>query len=393
MALNKRLILAHTLISILSCTTSSSAARPPTVAFALQQRRRSFPARRNLDWGRLLEPTTHESSTWLHAISRNRHFWTLTHSKTRMSSQTTEAAESTEGTITQHSPDRPQLVLSVQNHLRHNTDGTNNSDETTTEIQLVLASASPRRREILDMMGLQSRYVVIPSPLNESHIQNKLRKNNHVDPILYTRILAEQKAYAVAYDLLSQQQSISSELSNKDSTNDSLHPTATRLILGSDTVVAITDDSTNITTLLEKPIDTKDAIRMLQQLQNRSHIVYTGLAIVQYTPLPPPTSSLPQIQETITDGDGYYQDNLRYSIQLVHSFVEMATVYISAMNELDIESYVATQEPMDKAGAYGIQGIGGQMVTRIDGDFFTVCMCYCSARNVVVWLSFFSRLH
>ena len=289
--------------------------------------------------------------------------------------QATTSSESKDAIIAQSSPRRPELVLSVKDYLQYNSDSNNdttNGDSAPAKIQLVLASASPRRREILDMMGLKGQYLVIPSPLNETQIQIKLCQNDQVDPILYTRTLAEQKAYAVAYDLLSRH-SISSEPSRKAET--------TRLILGSDTVVAITDDITNVTTLLEKPMDTNDAIRMLQQLQNRSHVVYTGVAVVRYTP------PLPQIQETLIDdavhnvNDGYYQDNLSSSIQLVHSFVETATVFVSAMNEIDIESYVATQEPMDKAGAYGIQGIGGQMVAKIDGDFFTVS-------NVCMYISF-----
>ena len=290
-------------------------------------------------------------------------------------SQPTATTESTCDTMNQVRPDRPELVLSVKDYLQNDaasSDDTNNADNrAATKIQLVLASASPRRREILNMMGLQSQYIVIPSPLNETQIQLQLRQTNQIDPIRYTRTLAEQKAYAVAYDLLSQQSVSTSEL---------YHPPTTRLILGSDTVVAITDECTNTTTLLEKPIDSNDAIRMLQQLQNRSHIVYTGVALVRFTPSSS-SSSLERQDEAISDNEdaavpdvqvGYFQDNQLRTIQLVQSFVETATVHISAMNNVDIAAYVATQEPMDKAGAYGIQGIGGQLVTKIDGDFFTV---------------------
>jgi septum formation protein len=390
--MQQRLILAYTLIHIIGRTGFISTKLPHTAdsvaAAALQQQqqqqRQFIPPRSSHFWKRPPTPVTQASSIYLYVSSQKDCLWTVSQSRTRMMNQATVASESTQDTITQRSPlTRPELVLSIKHYLQCNTDysndaknDTNNSNSNsngTANIQLVLASASPRRREILDMMGLPGQYVVIPSPLNETQVQIQLRKqqNNHIDPIQYTRTLAEQKAYAVAYDLLSQHRN-----------NNRPQPT-TQLILGSDTVVAITNDRTNITTLLEKPSDAKDAVRMLQQLQNKSHVVYTGVAIVRYTPAPlsSTASSLTQEKSFTTDDnipninrDGYYQDTdrLSSSIQLVQSFVETATVHISAMNEIDIAAYVATQEPMDKAGAYGIQGVGGQIVTKIDGDFFTV---------------------
>ena len=385
--LHYKRFMVYMLISILGCIIFSPAKIHHSVAsvaaFTLQQQQQypsQVPARCNLCWKRpslvlLHPPTPRQSIISLYVISHNRHFWSLTHLATRMMSQPTATTESTSDTMNQVRPDRPELVLSVKDYLQNDaasSDDTNNADNrAATKIQLVLASASPRRREILNMMGLQSQYIVIPSPLNETQIQLQLRQTNQIDPIRYTRTLAEQKAYAVAYDLLSQQSVSTSEL---------YHPPTTRLILGSDTVVAITDECTNTTTLLEKPIDSYDAIRMLQQLQNRSHIVYTGVALVRFTPSSS-SSSLERQDEAISDNEdvavpdvqvGYFQDNQLRTIQLVQSFVETATVHISAMNDVDIAAYVATQEPMDKAGAYGIQGIGGQLVTKIDGDFFTV---------------------
>jgi hypothetical protein len=78
------------------------------------------------------------------------------------------------------------------------------------------------------------------------------------------------------------------------------------------------------------------------------------------------------------------ETDARRNVRLVQSFVETATVHISHLTEIDIQSYVATGEPMDKAGAYGIQGMGGQIVSSMEGDFFTVRFfiryvgrCYC----------------
>lgn len=364
--LQKQLIFIQLLLfsSLGSTTSTSTSSTIPTsflkiAALALQQQR-NYNIRSTVL--QLPVPTSLHHSLCRSTFSRCRYYRTSTPSRTRTMSHATLKQGSIDDSVTQLRSQRPELVLSVQDYIQEynadtNSDKSDVDDDATAKIKLVLASASPRRREILDMMGLQNRYVVIPSPLDETQLQNKLRSSDHLDPYLYTRTLAEQKAYAVAYDMLSQP-TVPSERNE-------------RLILGSDTVVAITDTSTNSsTTILEKPIDTNDAIRMLQQLQNRTHMVYTGVAIVRYTPLVSSTESVTTLPDVVADG--YFRDHPHNTIQLVQSFVETAKVHISAMNDIDIKSYVATTEPMDKAGAYGIQGIGGQIVTKIDGDFFTV---------------------
>ena len=186
------------------------------------------------------------------------------------------------------------------------------------EIRLILASQSPRRWEILDMMGLKDRYSVQPSPLDESAQQTKLRAEK-THPTDYTRILAEEKAKAVAMALGATEV-----------------PT---LVLGSDTIVDQDD------CILEKPKDADDASRMLNQLSGRQHYVHTGVALY------------------LVKGD---------SVKLCCSWTEAAVVQFAPLTSDDIEAYIATGEPMDKAGSYGIQGIGGQFVQNIEGDFFTV---------------------
>jgi septum formation protein len=366
LTLQKHLVLVHMFVSLLGTTFKSSTLTISFIsisAFTVQQQHQQ----RNHNFKSVVarqSSTLLEHSSCLPAFYRCRYFWTPTPSTTKIMIHSTQKEECIDGSDTQLQRRRPELVLSLKDYIQEYNAATNSdrndSEDSTAKIKLVLASASPRRREILDMMGLQNRYEVIPSPLDETQLQNKLRSSDHLDPYLYTRTLAEQKAYAVAYAMLSQQ-SVSSERNQ-------------RLILGSDTVVAITDDGTNVSTVLEKPVDTNDAIRMLQQLQNRTHIVYTGVAIVRFTPLVSTIDSASTIPKDVTDAvhDGYYRDNPIYAIQLVQSFVETAIVHISALNDIDIKSYVATNEPMDKAGAYGIQGIGGQIVTKVDGDFFTV---------------------
>lgn len=105
-------------------------------------------------------------------------------------------------------------------------------------------------------------------------------------------------------------------------------------VIGSDTVVVIDGD------VLGKPRDADDAVRMLMRLQGREHIVATGIA-------------------------------LAYAGR-VHSTVEQVRVRFRSFGEATAARYVQTGEPMDKAGAYGIQGYGATLVERIDGDYFAV---------------------
>jgi len=190
--------------------------------------------------------------------------------------------------------------------------------------RLVLASQSPRRREILDMMGLAGRFDATPSPLDESAVQSRLRSQPTVDPLVYTQTLAEEKARALAetLDPPSDQKAI--------------------LVLGSDTIVDLEG------VILEKPVDQEDAIQTVGRLSGRQHYVHTGVAIYAVCPGSPATCTK------------------------VVSFVDTATVTFAKLSTSDIEAYVKTGEPMDKAGSYGIQGVGGQLVERVEGDFFTV---------------------
>jgi septum formation protein len=107
-----------------------------------------------------------------------------------------------------------------------------------------------------------------------------------------------------------------------------------RLVLGADTTVIVRDE------VLEKPVDEADALRMLGKLQGRTHQVVTSVALVQ--------------------GDR------------LHQATDVTNVSFRRMTEDFLRAYVATGEPMDKAGAYGIQGYGAALVERIEGDFFSV---------------------
>lgn len=162
---------------------------------------------------------------------------------------------------------------------------------------LTLASSSPRRRQLLEMLGLP--VVVRPSHIPEVHRPGEA-------PEAYVARLAREKASNVAGDW----------------------------VLGADTTVVLDHQ------LLEKPVDDEDAVRMLSLLQGRTHEVMTAVALV-------------------TGG-------------IVRDRIDVTRVTFRPMPERLLRSYVATGEPMDKAGAYGIQGYGAALVERIDGDFFSV---------------------
>jgi septum formation protein len=167
-------------------------------------------------------------------------------------------------------------------------------------LRVVLASASPRRRELLTLIGIP--HEVRPADVNEDIHEGEA-------PAVYAERLARAKA---------------STASTEDDT----------LTIGSDTIVVIDD------VVLGKPRDREDAARMLRTLSGRTHTVYTAVAVRR--------------------GDQ------------VASAVEHVAVTFRPLDDDTIASYIATGEPMDKAGAYGIQGFGATIVRRIDGDYFAV---------------------
>ena len=177
---------------------------------------------------------------------------------------------------------------------------------------LVLASASPRRQEILRNAGL--RFVVHPTDIPEVPHPGEA-------PREFAERMAKEKALAVFRQ----------------------RPSDT--ILGADTVVVIDEQ------ILGKPENQADAARMLRLLSGRSHIVITGVGLIG---LQPKTGN--------SKPDTSFQD--------VRS--EMTLVTMDSLSDDDIRSYIATDEPMDKAGAYAIQGIASRWISRIEGDYFNV---------------------
>lgn len=189
--------------------------------------------------------------------------------------------------------------------------------------RIVLASGSPRRKQILENIGLKVE--AVPSTFEENLDKNKL------SPFDY-----------VVQTAIGKTQEVAERLFASGSTPD--------LIIGADTVVSQDQN------IFEKPKDKEDAVRILSQLSNCSHTVYTGVVLFV-----PSTSSL--LKKGSLALNGTYRCT---------SFVESTVVHMAHLPEDVIKAYIETGEPMDKAGAYGIQAKGGTLVKKIDGDYFNV---------------------
>jgi septum formation protein len=170
-----------------------------------------------------------------------------------------------------------------------------------TALRVILASQSPRRRELLSLVGIA--HDVQPADIDESYLTGE-RPRDHAER------LARGKAETIA----------------------AREPDA--VVIGSDTIVVVDGD------VLGKPADENDAVRMLARLAGRSHTVVTAVAVS-------------------------WRGETR-------SAVEEVGVTFHPLSRREIDDYIATREPMDKAGAYGIQGYGATIVARVDGDYFAV---------------------
>ena len=171
---------------------------------------------------------------------------------------------------------------------------------------LVLASASPRRRELLTQAGFA--FTVAPASINEDF---RLGEN----PLAYVTRLALEKV-----------QSVDAQLDSQDDST---------LVLGADTTVVAPNGE-----VLGKPADAADAARMLRLLSGATHQVITGVAVL--------------------------------SALGVETAAEVTLVSVLTLSDEEIAAYIATGEPMDKAGAYAIQGYAARWIPRIQGCYFNV---------------------
>lgn len=171
---------------------------------------------------------------------------------------------------------------------------------------IVLASASPRRQELLKNAGI--KFVVRPANIDEVQHPGE-------GSVYFAERMARDKARAVR----------------------ALTPES--VVLGADTIVVARDQ------VLGKPTDAADALRMLRLLSNRQHFVITGVCLIG------------------TDAQGLDFEDVRS---------EKTAVSFAALTDAEIRDYIATREPMDKAGAYAIQGRASRWILKIEGDYNNV---------------------
>jgi septum formation protein len=169
------------------------------------------------------------------------------------------------------------------------------------QIPVILASASPRRRELLALVGIV--HEVRPADIDESLWPGET-------PVGHSERLARGKAHAIAA------------------------AAGDAVVIAADTIVVVDGD------ILGKPKDVAHATEMLRRLSGRQHTVYTAIAVARG--------------------------------ERTESAVEAVEVVFRALSDSEIAEYIATGEPMDKAGAYGIQGFGATIVERVEGDYFSV---------------------
>jgi septum formation protein len=175
-------------------------------------------------------------------------------------------------------------------------------------MNLYLASASPRRVELLELAGFEP--AIFPSRVPESHLPKE-------KPQAMVQRLAHAKAYEVRARLVKRK-------------------ARSGWVLGADTTVALSKH------VLGKPRSAAEAIRMLGHLSGRTHVVHTGVALL------PIHRAMPYL------------------------FCETTKVTFRKLKPAEIKAYVASGDPMDKAGAYGIQGAAAAFVRKIEGDYSTV---------------------
>ncbi len=199
------------------------------------------------------------------------------------------------------------------------------------EAMLVLASASPRRQELLRNTGIS--FTVQPADIEETPIVGE-------PPRQCAERLAREKALAVW------------RLRPKDP------------VLGADTIVVGGE------TILGKPADADDAVRMLRLLSGRVHRVITGICLVQAVA----SDQLPVASEAVSHAQSLRTsyEILRTENRELRTASETTLVTMTQLSDDEIREYVATGEPLDKAGAYAIQGMASRWIPRIEGDYSNV---------------------
>jgi septum formation protein len=197
------------------------------------------------------------------------------------------------------------------------TDKTDITGLTDMTVKLILASSSPRRQELIRMLDL-------PYEIKPSHVDENIAHD--IPPENVVKELAFRKASATA-------ENISNSTPEKPSCE---HPSTDTIIIGADTIVVVDGH------ILGKPRHDDEAFTMLQMLQGRTHHVVSGVACIG-----------------ISSGKKL-------------TACRQTAVTMKPLSDASIRAYIKTEEPMDKAGAYAVQGIGATFVEHLDGDYFNV---------------------
>lgn len=209
---------------------------------------------------------------------------------------------------------------------------------------IILASGSPRRKEILETIGLT--FEIIPAQ-GEEVITSSV-------PEEVVQELSEQKAIEVATNIYQYSQTSLERLFEPDESQAVPKLVTDTMVIGADTVVSVDGK------ILGKPKDEAEAFQMLKSLSGRAHKVYTGVTVIIMAP-----------------------DGRSGKI----SFAEETKVFVAQMSDEEINRYIATGDPMDKAGSYGIQGAFGAYIKGIEGDYqnvvgFPVARFYAELKKV-----------
>jgi septum formation protein len=199
------------------------------------------------------------------------------------------------------------------------------------KLRIILASGSPRRKQLLEQAGIN--FEVLVSDADET-VEG--------EPYEQVATLARRKAEAVR------------ELVDGEA-----------IIIAADTLVYL-ESRNGSGKVLGKPVDAQDAYDMLSALQGKKHTVYTGVAVLRTGGM---FSSA--LDGFAVDASGEIPPILSPDDSL-NVFVDATYVYFHPLTEREIHAYIATGEPFDKAGAYGIQEKGALLIDRVEGDYYTV---------------------
>ena len=178
--------------------------------------------------------------------------------------------------------------------------------------KFILASASSRRKSLLEKIG-------VPFTAIESNLDEQAEVDNDYSPYEWVKAVAAKKGHAVF---------------------DKTDVEPDTVIISADTIV------TDMGKILHRPKTKEEARKMLSSISGRKHTVYTGLTLI------------------FVGADG--------KIENEESFVDATDVYMHKLTDDEIEAYISTDEPYDKAGGYGIQGKGALLIESIYGDYYTV---------------------